>query len=145
MSVNFSKWLHTRVLVCEFACVSIWLCVVPVWLCVHTYDDACHVETCDSETRCVCVCVTRRLVATGGGKQADLYSFDQPGGRGWAVGGSRKVKGKKWKGKCLFQDQKCVLLGESIYRYRYLYLCPSIKSSFTSASGTMPCMSALLM
>ena len=31
----------------------------------------------------VCMFVTRRLVATGGGKQADLYSFDHPGVRGW--------------------------------------------------------------
>lgn len=43
------------------------------------------------------MCVTRRLVATGGGKQVDLYCFDRPRGRGYAEGGSRKVRGRKRK------------------------------------------------
>lgn len=82
---------------CEFACMSsICLYAVPMWCCVHIYEAACHLETCESET--CCVCVTRRLVATGGGKQADLYCFDRPRGRGWAVGGSRKAKGRKGGG-----------------------------------------------
>lgn len=67
-----------KVSVCEFACMSIG--AVPTCLCIRTFEAACHFETCESETRCVCV--TRRLVATGGGKQDDLYSFDQPRGRG---------------------------------------------------------------
>lgn len=43
----------------------------------------------------VCVYVTGRLVATGGGKQADLYSFDQPGGRGCAGGVSKTVGSRR--------------------------------------------------
>lgn len=50
-------------------------------------------KPCEGET--CCDCVTRRLVATGGGKQADLYSFDHPGGRGWAGGVSRTVRRRR--------------------------------------------------
>lgn len=77
-------------------------CSEPLGLYVHFYEAACHVETCESETRCVCVCVTRRLAATGGGKQADLYIFDQPGG----TGRSGEDKGRKWKGRCLSLRRK---------------------------------------
>lgn len=56
--------------------------------------------------------MTRRLVATGGGKQADLYSFDQPGGKGWAAGVGKKVRRRReMEGKfsSLFQHKKYVL------------------------------------
>lgn len=99
---------------CEFACASIG--AVPAWLSVHICE-ACHFETCESET--CCVCVTRRLVATGGGKQADLYSFDQPGGRGRAGGVSKKVRRRtemhgKWS---LFQ---CAAGYVNMYAHKYL-------------------------
>lgn len=59
----------------------------------HVCESACHFETCESET--CCVSVTRRLVATGGGKQADLYRFDQAGGKGWARVVSKKVRRRR--------------------------------------------------
>lgn len=70
----------------EFACVSIGALPAPSSACVC--ETACHSETSESEA--CCACVTRRLVATGGGKQADLYSFDQPGGTGRAEGCQQK-------------------------------------------------------
>lgn len=65
------------------------------------------------------VCVTRRLVATGGGKQADLYSFDQPRGRKCAGGVSKNVK-RRWvmEGK-IYSSIRNVLLGMSfMYAHR---------------------------
>lgn len=74
----FAYALKGTVGLCEFPCMSIG--TESTWLCVPIFEAACQFETCESATRYVCV--TRRLVATGGGKQDDLYSFDQPGGRG---------------------------------------------------------------
>ena len=69
----------------QFQFVDLRACQHGLYLrgCVSTFQEAaCHFETFEGET--CCACVTRRLVATGGGKQADLYSFDHPGGRGRA-------------------------------------------------------------
>lgn len=58
----------------------------------------------------VLVCVTGRLVATGGGKQVDLYSFDHPGGRRWLRGVSarRLEGGGKWREKLSVFQHKSV-------------------------------------
>lgn len=123
------------------ACLHV--CAAPVY--VHIYEASCHLETCESEIRCVCV--TRRLVATGGGKQADLYSFDHPGGSGLAAGGSRKSMASKWRRKISIPGSETCAAGYvniqvqiSVVVIIYYRL-----SSFTSASGTIPCISALLM
>lgn len=49
---------------------------------------------------------TGRLVATGGGKQVDLSSFDHPGGRRWLGVSARRLEGGgKWREKLsLFQQ-----------------------------------------
>lgn len=95
---------------------------------MHVCEAACHFETCEGET--CCVCVTRRLVATGGGKQADLYSFDHPGGRGWAEGVSKKVRRREMEGKklSLFQDKKCVLLSTSVCMLTDICICAHFSS-----------------
>lgn len=85
------------------------------WLCFHICEAACHFETCDSETCCVsdCMCMTRRLVATGGGNQADLYSFDHPGVRGWAGCVSKNVREGEIEGENgVYPSKRCILLGQ---------------------------------
>lgn len=49
---------------------------------------------------------TGRLVATGGGKQVDLSSFDHPRGRRWLGVSARRLEGGgKWREKLsLFQQ-----------------------------------------
>lgn len=61
---------------------------------------------------CACVCVTRRLVPAGGGKQDDLYSFDQPPRSVWGRRGgvSKKVKRRRRKKELRI----CALPGVSI-------------------------------
>lgn len=72
-------------------------CGVVFWKCARVKKPA------------VCVCVTRRLVPTGGGKQDDLYSFDQPPRSVWGREGgvSRKVKRRR-------SSRICALPGVSI-------------------------------
>lgn len=83
-----------RVSVCDYACMSIG--TVPTWLWVPIFESACHCGTCESETHCVSV--TRGLVTTGGGKQDDLYSFDQARGRGWGWGCQEEEEEEGWGG-----------------------------------------------
>ena len=121
-------------------CESVSTCQ-PTWLCVRIIVrllvilKPMRVKPC---CVCVCMCVSRRLVTAGGGKQGDLYSFDHPGGMGQVEHVSNKVRREFF---CPFQQKKCELV--PICGIPDLFT--SNELSLTSASGTMPCMSALLM
>lgn len=115
-----------RVSVCGFACMSI--CAVPAQLCINICEAVRHFETCEGEARCVCV--TRRLVATGGGKQADLYSVDHPAGRRWGGGvneGFRSRREMEGRNEVYSQDKNCAL-GMSVCMLTDNSICAHLSS-----------------